>query len=77
MVGALWSEGHAAGDLGVGPNLSLEGFNGEDLILEEHGVVIDGLLDGLVFSCQGGHRPILTANLKIVEVLTFAGSSLA
>ena len=56
VVRPLRLEGHAARDLRVWPNLALEWLYCEDLVLEEHGIVIDGLSDALVLARESGNR---------------------
>ena len=50
VVGTLGSEGDAAGDLCVGPDLPLQWLYREDLVLEEHRVFIHRLTDRLILA---------------------------
>ena len=45
MVRTLRTERHAARHFRVRPDLALERLDLEDLVLEEHLVLVDGLLD--------------------------------
>jgi hypothetical protein len=56
VVRPLRLECHATRDLGVWPDLTLEWLNCEDLVLEEHGIIIDGLPDALVLARERGNR---------------------
>jgi hypothetical protein len=60
VVWTLGLKGHTAGDFSVGPNLSLEGLDRENLILEKHGVFIDSFLNSLVLSGKGSNCSIKT-----------------
>lgn len=76
VVWALRLEGHAAGDLSVWPDLALEGLDGENLILEEHWVVLNCLSDTLVLPLECGDSLLLSTLLLglqfglIVRVIT-------
>jgi hypothetical protein len=61
VVGALWAEGHAEGHFSVGPYLTFQGLNGKDLILEEHLVLVDSLLDAGVLASEGDEGSLLLA----------------
>lgn len=54
VVRTLRTERHAARHFGVWPDLAFEWFDLEYLVLEEHLVFIDGLLDGGILARQGG-----------------------
>ena len=73
VIGALRFESHAASDLSVWPDLSLKRFNGENLILEEHGVVINSLSDALVFSSKGGDSLLSISLLFEMKFILIVG----
>ena len=60
MIGSLWTEGHTAGHLGVGPDFALKRLNLEDFVLEEHLVLLDGLPDAHVLAAKSGHGALLS-----------------
>ena len=60
MIGSLWSEGHTAGHLSVGPDFTLKRLNLEDFVLEEHLVLLDGLPDAHVLAAESGHGALLS-----------------
>lgn len=68
VVRTLWAERDAASHLGVGPDLAFEWLNLEDLVLEEHLVFVDGLLDGPVLASEGCDCLLLLANLALLEL---------
>ena len=59
VVGTLRLEGHAARDLCVWPYLALEWFDGEDLILEEHWVIVHSFADALILSLESRNGLLL------------------
>lgn len=61
MVWTLWTEGHAASHLCVGPDFSFERLNLEYLILEEHLVLLHSLSDAHVLAVKSGHSPLLSS----------------
>lgn len=61
VIRALRLECHTAGDLCIRPDLALKGLDGEDLILEEHRVVLNCFANALVLSLQSGNRLLLGA----------------
>ena len=59
VIRALRLEGHAASDLRVGPDLPLQRLDRENLVLEEHRIVFDGLADPLVLALECGDGLLL------------------
>lgn len=77
VIRALRLEGHAASDLGVGPDFSLERLDREDLVLEQHRVVLYCLSDPLVLSlescnslllCPLSFEPQLSLIIRVIAV---------
>lgn len=61
MIRTLRPEGDTAGDLGVGPDLTLKRLNCEDLILEQHWVVINSFPDALILPLERGDGLLLVS----------------
>jgi len=68
VVWTLRFESDAACDLSVWPDLSLKWLDGENLILEEHWVILDGLSDSLVLSGKGGNGLLLSSLVLLFEL---------
>lgn len=60
VIGTLRLECHTASYLSVWPNLSLEWLDGEDLVLEQHRVIIHSLADALVLSLKSSNCFLLS-----------------
>jgi len=67
VVWTLRFKGNAASDFSVWPDLSLEWLDGENLILEEHWVILDGLSDSLILSGKGGNSFFLSSLVLLLE----------
>ena len=63
VVWTLWAEGYTTGHLRVRPNLTLKGLNLENLVLEEHLVLLDGLSDAHVLAVEGSDSSLLASVL--------------
>jgi hypothetical protein len=72
VIRSLRPESDTASDLSVGPNFTLERFDGEDLILEQHWVIVNSLPDALILSLKGGNGLLLVPlsfELKFILVI--------
>ena len=64
VVGTLGAECHTAGHLGVRPDFAFERLYLEDLVLEEHLVLLNGLTDAQILAIERGYGALL-APLKL------------
>lgn len=64
MVGTLWAESHTTGHLGVWPDFTFKRLNLENLVLEEHLVLLDSLSDAHVLAVEGSDSSLL-ASIKL------------
>ena len=72
VVGTLRPEGDAARDLGAWPDLTLQRLDGKDLVLEQHGIVVNRLSDALVLPAESGNSLLLvplTFELELILVV--------
>ena len=61
VVWALGTESDATGHLRVGPDLALEGFDLENLVLEEHLVFFNGFPNAHILAVERGHSSLLAS----------------
>jgi hypothetical protein len=73
VIWTLRLESHAASDLSVWPDLALKRLDGENLILEEHGVIINCLSDALVLSSKSGDSLLAISLLLEMQLILIIG----
>ena len=59
MVWTLELEGYAASNLDIWPDFALNGLDGENLILEEHWIVLNCLANTLVLLLESSNSLLL------------------
>jgi len=69
LVWPLGTEGHTTCHFGVRPNFAFQRFNLENFVLEQHFVVINSLLDGLVLAGQSVQSLLLPAGDFALELI--------
>jgi len=69
LIWPLGTEGHTTCHFGVWPNFAFKRFNLENFVLEQHFVVINRLLDGLVLAGQSVQGLLLPAGDFALELI--------
>jgi hypothetical protein len=70
-IGLSRAEGHSNGNLAVGPDLSNQGFNFEDVILEQKEIVFNSLPDRLILSSKSKFSTLFLALSQLTRVSFF------
>jgi len=69
LIWPLGTEGHTTCHFGVGPDFAFQRFNLENFVLEQHFIVINSLLYGLVLAGQSVKSLLLSTVELVLELV--------